>query len=269
MFNIYEFDNYKKFMQNWLQMQPKKGRGLAVKISEYLSISTVLFSQIFNGDKNLSLEHSILLADYLGLQREERGYFLLLVNYEKAGSQKLRDHFRIEIKSIQELKLENLKEIIKQDIKLGEADKAIFYSSWLYSAIRLQVSIDGFNSVDKIAEKFSIPRQEALKKLEFLVEKKLCVLDKTGYQMGPQRTHLEADSPFVKQRQISWRLKAFEKMEQADKNQLFYTAPMSISKEHYVELRKRITEVIAELNQKVTEKKPEKLSVLNIDLFDL
>jgi uncharacterized protein (TIGR02147 family) len=210
-----------------------------------------------------------LLADFLSLNLGEKNYFLLLVNFERAGSQKLRDHFKNEIKAIQKQKTEDLKEIVGQDISLSEADKAVFYSSWLYSAIRLQSSIEGFQSVEALAKRFQLPREEILNKLQFLVEKKLCVQGPDGYRMGPQRTHLEAGSPYIRPRQVSWRVKGFEKMELPKTSHLFYTAPMSISEDQYAELRKRLTEVIAELGAKVTGAKPEKLACLNIDLFDL
>jgi uncharacterized protein (TIGR02147 family) len=267
--NIYEFTDYKKYVRNWLDQQPRKGHGVFAKMAEALGISAVLVSQVFSGPKNLSLEHAYLLADFLSLNLSEKNYFLLLVNFERAGSQKLRDHFKSEIKQIQKQKTENLKEIVGQDISLNEADKAIFYSSWLYSAIRLQTSIDGFQTVEALAKRFQLPREEILKKLQFLVEKNLCVQTAKGYHMGPQRTHLEAGSPYIRPRQVSWRVKGFEKMEIPQASHLFYTAPMSISEEQYTELRKRITEMIAELGQKVTANKPEKLACLNIDLFDL
>lgn len=267
--NIFEFNDYKKYVQKWLETRPKKGHGYYAKIAEALSISAVMISQVFSGSKNLSLEHAYLLADFIGLGLSEKNFFLLLVNYEKAGSQKLREHFRNEIKQVQKQKTESLKEIVGSDISLSEVDKAIFYSSWLYSAIRLQTSIDGFQSVEALAKRFNLPREEILSKLQFLVDKNLCIQKSDGYRMGPQRTHLEAGSPYIKPRQTSWRVKAFEKMESPKSSYLFYTAPMSISEDQYGELRKRLTEVIADLGTKVTQSKPDKLACLNIDLFDV
>ncbi|MEZ0391573.1 MAG: TIGR02147 family protein [Pseudobdellovibrionaceae bacterium] len=267
--NIFNFNDYKKFVQNWLEKQPKRGHGYYAKMAEALGISAVMVSQVFSGSKNLSLEHGFLLADFLGLNTAEKSYLLLLINYEKAGSHHLREHFKNEIKQIQKEKTENLKAIVGEDISLSETDKAIFYSSWLYSAIRLQTSIEGFQSVEALVKRFQLPREEIMSKLNFLVEKKLCLLSEDGYRMGPQRTHLEANSPYIKPRQVSWRVKAFEKMEMPKSSYLFYTAPMSISEEHYTELRRRLTEVIAELGSKITQRDPEKLACLNIDLFDL
>ena len=269
MTNIFDFTNYKIFVQKWLESQPKRGHGYFVKIADALGISTVLVSQIFKGDKNLSLEHAYLLADFLGLNLAEKNYLLLLVNFEKAGSHKLREHFLTEIKQIQKHKRETLKEIVREDISLSESDKAIFYSSWLYSAIRLQTSIEGFQTVEDLAKRFQMPTDEIMQRLQFLLDKNLCIRGQDGYRMGPQRTHLESTSPYIKPRQISWRVKGLEKMEAPKKSFLFYTAPMSISENLYDELRKRLNEVIVELGSKVTTEAPEKLACLNIDLFDV
>lgn len=269
MTRIYEFVNYKKYVEKWLENQPKRGHGYFAKMAESLGISAVLVSQIFNGTKNLSPEHALLLADFLSLNLDEQNYFLLLVNYERAGSHRLQQHLLTEIKKIQKQKMESLKEVVATDIQLSEADKAIFYSSWLYSAIRLQTSIDGFQTVDSLVKRFQIPKEEILAKLQFLVEKNLCVQRPDGYRMGPQRTHLESTSPYVRARQVSWRVKGFEKMELPKSSQLFYTAPMSISENDLKEVRKKLTEFISELNSKMVQEHPEKLACLNIDLFEI
>lgn len=267
--DIFKFDNYKEFIQKWVENQPSKGRGLYAKIADSLNISSVLVSQIFKGDKNLSLEHAYLLTEFLALTSDEKDYFILLVEYNKAGSQKLQNYFQQKIKTIQKKKSENLKEILAQDISLSENDKAIFYSNWLYSAVRLQTSIQGFETADKLAAQFQLPREQILEILRFLVDKNLCIKTPNGFQMGPQRTHLESTSPYIKARQVSWRVKAFEKMDKIDSSQFFYTAPMSISEEQFKKLRDRLTSVIKELTQDLINDEPERLACLNIDLFRL
>lgn len=269
MTRIFDFSNYKKYVRSWIESQPQKGYGQSSKIADALGISAVLVSQIFKGEKNLSLEHAFLLTEYLGLSSSERDYFLLLVNFEKAGSQKLRDHFHQQIKRIQKEKTESLKEVVQQDITLSEADKAVFYSNWLYSAIRLLTAIRGFQAPEQIANKLGLQREETLEMLRFLVAKGLCAETPQGYRMGPQRTHLEAGSPYVKSRQISWRVKSFEKMDSKNPSNLFYTGPMSISEEQYKELRKKIMALISDFTQNLITDPPEKIACLNIDLFEI
>lgn len=267
--DIFKFNDYKEFVQKWVENHPAKGRGQYGKMAEALGISSVLISQIFKGEKNLSLEHAYLLTEFVGLTPAERDYLILLVNFDRAGSHKLKEYFRRQIKHIQKQRTENLQQVLKTDITLSETDKAIFYSNWLYSAVRLQTSIKGFQTLESLSSYFQISREQISDILYFLIEKNLVLKNEKGFEMGPQRTHLESSSPFIKARQISWRVKAFEKMDRTDKSQFFYTAPMSISEQQLKNLREKITDVIKELTQDLINDEPEKLACLNIDLFSL
>jgi uncharacterized protein (TIGR02147 family) len=249
--------------------QPQKGRGCYAKMAEDLGLSAVMVSQIFNGEKNLSMEHAILLAEFLSLNAKETEYFLLLVQYEKAGSHKLQQYYKKEIQALQQHKKDNLNEVVKKDIQMSDTEKAIFYSNWLYSAVRLLTSIKGFQSIDSLTKYLQVPKDQIQNIMQFLLDKGLCVQSNKGYQMGPQRTHLEAQSPYIKSRQVSWRVKGFEKMDLHKKNHLFYTAPMSISEKQYDILRKKITDLIADFINNMPDEDPEKLACLNIDLFEL
>lgn len=269
MVNLFSFTNYKTFVQKWIATQPKGGRGIYSKLAESLDLSSVMVSQIFNGDREISLEHAIRLAEFLGLTHQETQYLLLLVNYQRAGNKPLREFYYNEIKLVQDKRQESLKHVHQEDIKLSEVDQAVFYSNWIYSAVRLQVSIEGFQTENALVEKFRMSRAEIQKVLDFLVRKNLVVLTKSGYQMGPQRTFLDAASPFFYSRQISWRMKAIEKIENRKPSQISYTCPMSVSDAIYEKLKKSLTETIAEMNRTITTEKPEKLACLNIDLFEI
>lgn len=265
--DIFKFSKYKDFIQKWVESQSGRGRGQYGKMAEALGISSVLISQIFKGEKNLSLEHAYLLTEYLGLTPPERDYFILLVQFDKAGSHKLREYFQQQIKTIQKERSENLKQVLQQDISLSETDKAIFYSNWLYSAIRLQTSIKGFHTLDALTNYFQLPRDQVSEILNFLVDKNLIAKTDKGFEMGPQRTHLESNSPYIKARQISWRVKAFEKMDNKNSGHFFYTAPMSISEKQMQVLKEKLTDLIKELTHELINDEPEHLACLNIDLF--
>jgi uncharacterized protein (TIGR02147 family) len=128
MVSIYQFDSYKTYFNSWVEQQPKKGHGEYRRLSLALNVSTTMVSQIFNSEKDLSLEMACEMAEYLLLNDEEADYFLLLVEYSKAGSAKLRSRLQKQIKDRQEKakKLENrLKNVTVLDIHA----KQIYYSS--------------------------------------------------------------------------------------------------------------------------------------------
>ncbi|MBX9766706.1 MAG: helix-turn-helix domain-containing protein, partial [Bdellovibrionales bacterium] len=94
MTSIYDFTDYKKFVKSWLKNQPKEGHGQYRKFAESLGLSTVMVSQIFNGDKDLSLDHGYKLALYLGLTEAQTQFFLLLVQVARASSPDLKAHLQ-------------------------------------------------------------------------------------------------------------------------------------------------------------------------------
>lgn len=266
--NIFEFKNYKEYVDSWVKSKPKDGHGQYKKIADALSMSTVMISQVFNSDRHLSIEHAYELADYLGLNDLEKEYFLALVQYERAGSHKLQNHFKKIIKEVSD-KSKDLKKLLPQDMELTDAEKATFHSNWYYSAIRLLTSIEGYKTVDAISEKLNLNKTLVSNVISFLLQHGLCQEKDGKYKLGPSRTHLEADSPYIKTRQISWRVKGFEKMDNKNPEQLFLTAPMSVSQEQYEKLRASISELVSELSKNVVKEKPEKLICLNVDLFEV
>ena len=151
--DIFEFNNYKKYIQSWVKRQPGKGRGQWAEIARQCQVSTVLISQIFKGSKNLSLEQALKLSHYLGHLKAEREYFMTLVNLAKAGSKDLEQYYQEEVTTLKNQSLE-LKNRLKTHKQLSPTAQSTFYSNWIYSAIRILSGINEYNSVSKICKKY-------------------------------------------------------------------------------------------------------------------
>ena len=76
---IFDTENYKKFVKNRIKSMPNNGRGQYKAISQALGIHTTMVSQIFNGSKDLNPDQAYELCDFLGLVGLEVDYFLALV----------------------------------------------------------------------------------------------------------------------------------------------------------------------------------------------
>src|SRR2546430_13286005 len=87
---LFEFTEYKQYVQNWLKNMPKNGHGQLSRIAKHLNISSVSVSHIFNGPRELSEEQAVELAEFFGFSELESEYFLLLVQLERAGTHKLK-----------------------------------------------------------------------------------------------------------------------------------------------------------------------------------
>lgn len=262
---VFEFDNYKKYINAWIELRPKRGRGELKKISEILSIHTTMASHIFRGDKDLSMEQACFMAEHLGLNELETDYFLTLVQYERSGNYKLKQIVKKRINEIL-MKSEQAKNRIKVDKTLTEEDRAKFYSSWHYSAFRLLGSISKFQDKQTLLKHFNMPPKFAIEVLEFLLEKGLSVeKEDDNIKMGPSRTHIGIDSPHIWKHHQNWRLKALERHHKLEREEFMLTAPLTISKKDMIKVREKLLQFMEELGQVVEQTEAENLACLNID----
>lgn len=266
-FTIFTYNDYKKFFNAWVEQQPKSGYGEYRRVAQALNLSTTMISQVFKSDKHLSMEMAADLCDYLSLTDDETDYFLLLVEYQKAGSFKLRTKLERQIKKAQE-KAAKLESKVKKDIELSEQDKVVYYSSWVFQAIRLLADIDNFNDIDDIALRLNISKNQVQKVVQFLVETNLCRREKGALKMGPAVTHIAAKSPMVSRHHLNWRLRGYQQMTFNDEKNFFATAPMVLSLELAEKLRQELPQFIQNITAEVGPSKSEVVRCLNIDFFE-
>jgi uncharacterized protein (TIGR02147 family) len=265
--NIYEFSNYKVYFNKWISRQPRGGHGEYRRLAQSLDVSTTMVSQVFKGEKNLSLELACEVSAYLNHSIDETDYFLLMVEHARAGSFKLRQSLERQIKKRQ-LEAQKIENLMKKDMELDEEAKSVFYSSWYYSGIRLLTDIEQVESARTIAERLRLPQNLVQKVIDFLVEKKLCIRDNGNLKMGPARTHIGASSILSARHHQNWRLYGISKMGTPSAEDLFFTAPMSLSKEVANKIREHLPTVIKEMTDLVGPSKSETVRCLNIDWFE-
>ena len=265
--SIYEFQDYKLFLNHWVSHQPKKGHGEYRRIAEHLQVSTTMISQVFKGTKHLSLEMGAELCDYLNLSEEEGEFLLLILDFQKAGSYKLQQRLKKQIIKRQE-RAQKLETRLKKDMDLSEEDKAVFYSSWIYSGIRLLSDIAENNNSLDISKRLSLDKNLVEKVIDFLVEHKLCLRQGGKLKMGPTSTHLGTSSLLLSKHHQNWRLQGFNKMILNDDSNLFFSGPMVLSQDVADEIRRQLPEFIQQTLAKVHPSKSEVVRCLNIDWYE-
>lgn len=72
---------------------------------------------------------------------------------------------------------------VKIDLKLELAQQAIFYSDWIYSAIRQSTAIPKIKTSDEISKFLSLSPKIVLQALEFLVREGLVSLKKINLKL--------------------------------------------------------------------------------------
>jgi uncharacterized protein (TIGR02147 family) len=264
--NIFLTTDYKAFFKKWLRSQPRGGRGLLSRISEQIGMSPAMMSHVLGGDKHFSMEAANDIALFMGLSEDEAEYFLLLVSFERAGTQTLRERLNRKI-SREQKKAQDLEKKVKPTKTVPEQVKAAFFSHWIYSGIVNMVACKQFHDVDKIAQHLNLSRMVVQHAVEFLVQNGLCIIQKGRIGVGPHITFLGKESSLVEKHHQNWRLHGLTKMFEASDENVFFTSPMSLSREAAALIRAKIPSFIGEVRDLVGPSHSEVIRCLNIDWF--
>jgi len=266
MIDVFEFKNYRSYLKRRIESLPKRGYGQAKKLAEFIGVSTTLISHILSEQKHLTTEQAFLVCEYFGLSELETKYYLGLIQLERAGTQGLKKFLRKEIDEIKD-KSQKISNRLEYQQVLTDEQRALFYSEWYYSAIRMLTSIPGYESVDKITEYLGLPRKIVNDAVQFLIHAELIVEEKGRLKIGPLSTHLDSDSPWVKLHHANWRQKALEYMKYPHQQKLHYSSPMTVSKKDVEVIRTKIIKLIEDVGNIVDPSPSEEFMCLNIDWF--
>jgi len=267
--SIYQFDDYKDYFNHWVSSLPKQGHGEYRRVALALNVSTTMISQVFKGDKELSLELACELCEYLNMTEDEADFFILLVEHRRAGSVKLQKRLSKQIKDRKE-KAQKLENRLKKETELTDEQRAVFYSSWIYSGVRILASCDDFNDAVAIAGHLNLPRNQVQKVMDFLLTNGLLVQSKGQLALGQKKTFIGSSNLLTVKHHQNWRLQGFNRMvQQDDSKSLFYTGPMSLSHEMAEKLRQELSNLLDHVYKVVPPSASETTRCLNIDWFEI
>lgn len=265
---IYDFSNYKEYLADYIESLPKRGRGQFLKLSKALNVHPSLISQVLSGPKDFSQEQGYRVCEYLGLNDSETHYFMTMLHLEKAGSQELKDFYKRQLKE-QKAEGRQVSSQIHSGQALSEQEASLFYSQWKYSAIRLLTSLPQINTRQDIARYLALPIREVSTIVNYLVSVGLCHEKEGKLTLGTTVTYLDRESPYFLNHQTNWRLRALDQSSLQRKDDLFVTAPMTVSHADFERIRGKFLEIIRDLSEIVAESPSEDLYCLNIDCFQL
>lgn len=265
---IFEFNDYKEFVLAELKLRPKGGRGEFMKISKALGVHTTMVTHILRGDHHPSPEQALALAEYLGLNPLETDYFMALINMARASDGRSRQYYREKVRDYKDKSLA-LTHRLEFKNKLDESDQAIFYSSWVYSAVRLLTAIPQYGSAQAIAEELSLSRQKVNNVLDFLVSRNLVSRQNDRFRYHELSTYVDRDSPFASKHNLNWRLKIFERLDQVARNEMVYTNPIVIAESDFERVTELVVKFIDEFRKLADPSPSEILCCLNVDWLKL
>ena len=263
--SVYRFSDYKVYLEAHFKSRPKAGRGLLTKLGESLSMTSAQVSHVMRGDRELTPEQALGTSKFLGHTETETQYFVELVAHARTDSRDLKSFISQRLEQLKAEGLE-LRNHVPQHRELLDAEKAQFYSSWIYSATRLLSSVRPLQ-IEDLVQEFNLSRERAAKIMNFLIATGLCVESPSGIKMGSRSTFVPRSSPFISKHHSNWRTKALETAEQDLESDLYFTSPVSMSESDFKKFKIKLTELIKDFSSVVKDSPEEIVACLNFDYF--
>jgi uncharacterized protein (TIGR02147 family) len=265
--SIFIFLCYRKYLQSWIGSLGSRSYGAKGRIAAALGVSSSLVSQILKGEKTLTPDQTSDLADFVGLNEIESDYLHLLVELDRAGNPRYREKLTKKLNYLQK-QSQHIGKRVPRHKELTDEQKAIYYSSWLYTGIRNLTAVPGFNHVDAIAERLRLEPSVVLRILRFLIDNGLCKKVGNEINYGPASIHVDKESPFVNKHHQNWRFQGILHMEKRRDDDVSFTSPMSLSQQAADSIRKEIPNFIQSVMKTAGPTPSEIAACLNIDWFE-
>lgn len=262
--NIFDFSDYKAYVNHRIAMLPKKGRGEYQKLAGLLGTHSSMISHVFKGEAHLSVEQALKIAGHYFLNELETDAFVTMIQKDRAGDRPTKAYFQQKLKNLHERHLD-LSERVDSRQALSEADQSQFYSQWYYLGVQILTSIEGFQNPAAIAAHLRLPPERVLEALDFLVRTGLCVRSGEEYRVGITRTYVKRDSPLVSRHHANWRTRVLQQFPDIQNEELVFTCPTSISRRDFAQIREKIAQFIEDFNKTIAPSKDEEFACLNID----
>lgn len=200
---------------------------------------------------------------------EESDFFLLLVQFGRAGSHALRTRLREQISKSRQKRLV-LKDRVDIKTTLSAADQMTYYSAWYYAAIHILVMVPEYRTRDAISKYLKLPLEKVSEVLKFLISVGLVKREGSKYSPGVSRIFLGSDSPMIARHHTNWRMRAIDSLDRDIRNDLHLSTVLSFSHEDAVQIKEFLVKSIQKAREIAAHSpKDEEVQCLCVDLFKI
>lgn len=263
---VFGFSEYREYLNHRIESD-QEGRGYQKKLATAAGCQSSYLSQVLSGHANLTSEQAIGLCAFWEFNEDETGFFMALVQYERAGTPKLREHLLDQMNKLR-TKKRTLSNRFHEAGEITPGQEQEYYSTWYLPLIHTMVAVPRFRRVDAIAKSLSLSAAVVEKALHTLMKIGL-VEEKDGFWTNTARSiHLKSSSPLNFAYHANMRQLANRDMQQSEPGQhIHYSAVYSLSEKDFDRLKQQFIDAIEESRKVVRDSREETAVVFGLDFF--
>lgn len=266
---IFDFTDYRLYLLETIAHQPNQGRGFRSKLAEAISSPVSHISQVLNETSHFSLEQGEQVNVFLGHSSVESEYFLLLIQYGRAGTDALKKRFQEQMDRMKQSQfvLKNRLEVKKS---ISPMDHATFYSHWYYVAVHIFLTIPKFQTKEALAKRLGLPLARVSELLQFMESIGVVTQERGRFIPTESRFHLGTDSPLLAKHHANWRIQTLRVLEQeAPDENLHYSSVVSISEDDVKQIKSIMIKNIEQVKSVIKTSDPQDAHCFSLDFYRL
>lgn len=268
-FEFFNCDDFSELLKGYLTTQPQRGRGLVKQLAEELGVTSSHVSQFLSGNKNPNYDQVFRIGKYLKWIKLEVEFAQTLAEIQRSQYHEAKKEL-VEKKISLRMQAKKLSSRVDEARSLSMTEQAIFYSSWIYSALRLSCSLGRGKSFHDLCSAFPEYSHEMEDIIQFLLETNLILLQEGRFVLGSQKTFVDRKSFFFKNHHQNWRFKSIQQAQIAEQQDILFSAPFTVSQKGYEHLQSKFRQTIQEVSTDIYNfGDPEILACFNLDFFML
>ncbi|MGE0528930.1 MAG: TIGR02147 family protein [Bdellovibrionales bacterium] len=267
MKSIYEFEDYKEYLEMQMNMRSKESKGVRSRFAAALGCRPGYVSQILTGSAHLSLEQAEQANEFLGHSDQEGELFLLLVLHARAGSSRLRNRLVRQIQRTKDLHV-TLRPSDSPE-PLTEDEKATVFSCWIHLALLILVHLPNYLTRDAVKAHLNVSEAVLKSAIEALLRLGL-LRERDGRLSSDVRySFLDRSSPLGINMLKEWRLKAIEAVTRDWPGIGFETSIINFARSDRERILMKIRQCLHDVDEIVRASKSEEMYCLNVDFFEV
>lgn len=261
---VFSFNSYKSVMSHLL-LDPSR-RGQLSRAAEFLNCQRSYLSRVISDKEHLTPDQAFMLCQFWKFNSEEREYFIVLVNYERAGQLEYRHFLKSKISEMKK-KHESIQERTQRQSFVDNNLELQYFSSWISCALQFLTMIPNLQTVEALAEHLSLKREVIKGYLQQLQQQDLVEFKNNKWINKSTNFHLPKESPLVVFHHQNWRNRAILDAQNVSSDHVHFTGVYTLSKNDYHRVKEMLLSFIADANSLVGPSACEEGIALTCDLF--
>lgn len=266
MANIFDYKDYRKFLQDLVTKQGPKVF-TQVELAKAMECQAAYLSQVLKERADLTEDHGVKLCQYLRLTEAETDYFLLILRWAKAGTPALRKYLEEARQKSHDLHREVESRI--SSVKNKELNEFNLYycSSWIPAVLHSATSCESLQTVSSLMQRFGLEKEVVEHHLQHLERFGLVKFEKGRWIFQGGSLHFSKNSSMDQNFQMSRRLHAMNSIFTRQPEDIHYSTLLSVDAPTARKIRDLLINSIENIHKKAEPAPSEEIYSVCLDFF--